>query len=455
MWLSARHEVKGLRRLLPAIFASGQDSNPGQIQSKEASLTERDREDISRSLTSGNAIPSSPSDEAESGPRHLMLADETGEPLVEIAPSSPQSSESSSSSTVLPPEISRGLSSIIEELPQAIDTGLDIAKPQYRVFLKKSFREGVQNGSLEMMKSNGPAGGFRLNVINGETKKIVGQGSIVRSGKWRRYLSGGFQIVSFVAGQSHLAEISQRLNQIETTTEDIRDHLADERQGALKGKIKYMKEVLQTLREADLAPEEVTTFNNQLETVERETLEVIEALSEEFDRRGLAIEDLDPEEFKLFWRLSKNKEQTTDEIDRYSSTVRRLETALWVRLIAAELKTYLPIDHQLLCRRRQSVRDMIKHIRVQHQESIDTAKEKASQLKGSVATEETTQAVREEVDERIEESFGPIKTRLEKMDAIARKGANVLKKRDQLLEQELELELIQKKDGSYQARMIE
>lgn len=428
--LSVGRKGKSLRHLLSSM-SKVHIPHPGQLRIKSTSSTKGE------------------------DPRHLTLSNETGEPLIEIAPSSSQTPDSCSGGTALPAEVPLALRSLIGDLPPAVSNAFDMGSTQYRVVFKPDLLKGLKNGNLEMMKSNGPAGGIRLNVINGKTKRVVGQGSIISSGKWKQCVSGSFQIVSFIAGQDHLAEISQQLDQIKTIAEDIRNHLKDKRRGALKGKIEYMKELLQTIRKGHTSTEEVITLNNQLETIERETLEDIEALKEEICRRRQNIEDLDPEEFTLFWRLHKNKEATLDEIERYTSTARQLETALWVRLIAAELKTYLPVDHQLVARRRKSVRDMIKREHARHQASMEAAKEKACQLKGSIATEETTQVARQEAEEKVVEIFASLNARLESMDEIAEKGASVLQERNQLLQKELELELIKSDDGSYQARMVD
>lgn len=450
MGLIARGKRKSLKSLWHFLFGlpgwPGADSN--HLRKDQAYVSEEGRTD---SEAPGDTLDLAAADKEgeneEKGPRHLMLSDENGEALIEIAPATAETTGDHLEGAELPAELTRILRALIAELPETGDTIFDLSTSQYRVFLKKPLRKGLRDGTFEMMKATGPGGGIRLNVVNGRTKKIVGQGKLLRSGKWRRYLSGSFQIVSFVAGQSHLAEISQRLDQIEETATEIQNHLKDERLGALKGKTKYMKELHQTLRDGLLSAEEATVYNNQLETIEREALETIETLLEELNRREEEIENLDPKEFHFLWRLHQNKEATIGEIERYATTARQIETALLVRLLAAELKTYLPVHHQLVSQRRKNVRNMIMKVREVHQATMETARQKARQLAGTVATEETTETSREEAEARVDEHFASIETRLEALDTIADQGEGVLQKRNQLLQKDVEIRLVQEADG--------
>lgn len=251
--------------------------------------------------------------------------------------------------TRVPANMMHALSPLMERVPSLVEGARSMSSDGFRVVLKPEFLKGARIGSFRMMQSRELEGAWRLNVIRAEPGpsgepmgRIVGQGSLVPAGEALGLATAAFQIATFVTAQMHLAEINARLAELKDLVEDVLNHLRNEQVGGLLGNIYYLHQVADQLKAGKLQEVEILTLNGQLETVERESLQVSEAILREVDEHVQNLERVNlanwfstaHTDFGELWRA----------LNCYWEAVRRYELALWVRCLALELKGQLPVD---------------------------------------------------------------------------------------------------------------
>ncbi|TMS82758.1 hypothetical protein [Pseudoalteromonas sp. S554] len=126
-------------------------------------------------------------------------------------------------------------------LTDATKAGMSIPNRTIELAFKADIQKGLDAGKYTIMttKTN-----ERLaDVIDVNTKKIVGKGRIVEGGRVKQFAAGAFHIASIAVAQSHLADISKNLKAINSSLGDISKHLEVLDTGKIKGAISYYEQV--------------------------------------------------------------------------------------------------------------------------------------------------------------------------------------------------------------------
>jgi hypothetical protein len=201
--------------------------------------------------------------------------------------------------------------------------------------------QGVIAGSYDL----GPVaeGGFRVFAVDQDG--IVGQDTLTADAALQPagLTAVLWQILSIVVGQRHLASADKRLKRLAHEITEIRPFLETGRWGRLSDRVASLEQLLAALhpfaRNRPRSRDDVAEIRGQLERMERETLEDLDAIRAEImalvrDALGTArIEFLGPD---------RDLSAAAQRVERFAVPLRHRNLAFVTRGVAAQLLACLP-----------------------------------------------------------------------------------------------------------------
>lgn len=137
-------------------------------------------------------------------------------------------------------------------------------------------QKGLANGTYKLLEN-------RAIVVTSTGGKIKEHAMIFQSGQAKQFLTGGFQLLSIVVAQSHLADIEKRLYSIENSLKHILGKLDAEDKSRIQGAIEYIKSILFSIKENEYKSELSSPQMNQIENINSDTLRWKKKLLNEFE----------------------------------------------------------------------------------------------------------------------------------------------------------------------------
>jgi hypothetical protein len=168
----------------------------------------------------------------------------------------------------------------------AIRPGMEVlthaqaARNAYTVVFQPRVAEGLANQAMTLMQGEQ---GFYLTAMetvvtkNGKAvQRIAGNGQLVANNVQRvAHLSmAALQVAAVVTAQAYLAEIDKKLATIQEGVNAIREWLEIKESSRLDGNYQYLQDIAGTIRAGGLNDTVVTVYLNQIEQIERESLEI-------------------------------------------------------------------------------------------------------------------------------------------------------------------------------------
>jgi hypothetical protein len=388
----------------------------------------------------------------------IVLRDAFDDVLARIEPlEEDQSVTETRDQNPLPEGLARHLGPLIERAPSGVATAHNLATDTYRVALSPELLEGVQNGSLQMMKSREMQDALRLNVVTKGGKEIAGQGNLVPASEALQLASAGFQLASFATGQVHLAQINERLEELSEGIQDIKKHLENQQEGELLGKLHYLRRIANQIQNGSLADVDVATVNNQLETIERETLELGAAIQKEAQQRMHELDDIDLD--TIMATAYQDASKLKDHSERCAETLRRYQLVFWVRLVTVELKTMLPVDQSILEERREDIRNDLREfqdlVEDHRARSLERTKDVTGYVRGNLPGVNSVERIRRDARIRIQDHLEPARQAAEQMSQTFQRGNNLLDERKSTLRNGVTVAVKRSSDGDIQAHLLE
>lgn len=126
----------------------------------------------------------------------------------------------------------------------ALDTGkatLLVPGRTLEVVFKPEIQEGFKKGAFTLMKTKD--GEILADAVDKASGKIVGKARLMEGGKVRQLASAGFQLVSIVVAQAHLAEIADGLRALNSKLDNITNRLESNDVSEIEGPIEYIREL--------------------------------------------------------------------------------------------------------------------------------------------------------------------------------------------------------------------
>lgn len=163
-----------------------------------------------------------------------------------------------------------------------------------------------------------------------------------------------WQIASVLVAQKHLADISKKLEVIQIGIQDISYFLDSQRKARIQSSYEYLRQVSSALSSGELSP----SVRNELESIERDLLEIQHHLEQEF-RRKLEERVNDGDTFGTE-DLTNN---LLSKADRLKDLTQDMALCLQTRIAAWHVFSLYPGEPQLKRSRQETIQRSIDQLK--------------------------------------------------------------------------------------------
>lgn len=247
------------------------------------------------------------------------------------------------------------LSAIMQQAPNLVANIANIVSPKYLLKFSPQIAQGLANGSYNLMGAI--EGGIRGIAVDA-SGKIIGQGTLQSVSKAPAVALAIWQVAAIITAQKYLSDINKQLRRIEVGIQDIKEFLENERLGKIGGNYEYLQNIATRLQNGNFTDTECKTFDNQIEHIERENLQIMATLKIEMEDLLNRVKNQD----LTGWGLRDNFETAKNILSDYKNSVRTSLMCIQVRTITAISKCALPVDQQLSKSRLEDLSESLDKI---------------------------------------------------------------------------------------------
>lgn len=252
------------------------------------------------------------------------------------------------------------LSSLFVAAPALASVGGTVApnlkSGTYTLSFKPEVTKGLQDGSLKFM--NSLEGGIRPVVV--DSKGVIRGVATLKTVSGIAVLANPatavFGILSVIAASDYMSDINKQLETISKNVSDIKEFLEADKRSQLEGDLKYLNDIGALLNQQKITPADVESFRTQLETVERETLQLASLEKSLMEKTDKAFAEVKLDK-KLFVFRNEDK---IDELKKLLTDHKRQAdsylNALMVRGLASQIRCALPESRSIALTRLEDVR---------------------------------------------------------------------------------------------------
>ncbi len=193
-----------------------------------------------------------------------------------------------------------------------------------------------------------------------------------------------WQIASVLVAQKHLADISSKLDEIKKGVAGISRFLDDQRKTRIRGTYEYLGQIYVALQGGELSG----AARNQLESCERDLIEIHEHLVEEYRQKAKKKVEVDE------WGSGELYKGISEKIDELDFLAQDIAVCLKTRIAAWHVLSLFPGDTSLKVARRESIQKSIRTFVSLGRVSRDTVQEEIHSIDSFWNTAETLQTRR-------------------------------------------------------------
>lgn len=278
-----RRADEQFRRTIQAEIRTGLRCATQQAESVRREIAELARRaaPVPVGLAATHAPPKMPLDSAS----QIVLGAEES-PLVRITALASANDRATTSSLVPVTESTqRELGPALGHAARALAGVGQATQRHLKMVFSPEIAQGLQDGTLHMMKSRAAEGGIRAMAVD-MAGTIRGQASLVKGLNPASVAMGALQIMAVITAQQYLAVINRQLEQIQGGINTIKDWLTNEVRGRLRGNSDQLRRMAQALNRHEVSERDREVFAHELQTIDREMSQVLKQIEEE-RRRSL------------------------------------------------------------------------------------------------------------------------------------------------------------------------
>ena len=274
-----------------------------------------------------------------------IIVGEPAAPLFELRPIEWEECSSPVPSGGLPSGVKTTFAAVLQQIP-GLGQSVRGAIPAYRVLFSPETMKGLQNGTLELVKSAGSSLPVARNVATGQfvsTGRVVqlgGQGLAIATAAW--------QVAAMITAQHFLAEIDAKLARIEGKLDEILHLIDSQMRGQLAAAMQMLAQYSETVKAGSLTEEDMQTICTKLEDFEHLCLSLIETAEREMAKREAEIRSLNP---GWFWKREDSHITINNQISDWRNAAELFLTACLVRTANCSIRSLLPVTCSLVARR--------------------------------------------------------------------------------------------------------
>lgn len=215
-----------------------------------------------------------------------------------------------------------------------------------------------------------------------------------------------WSVLAVITGQKYLRDIEHRLKKIEEGVADIKEFLENERNTGIQGNLLYLRQLYEVVKNGDLLEYDISSFNNQLESIERQCQQAV--LHYQIDMED-CFRKL--EEFEInAWTgrgLKKQSEEFKKVLNSFFHYSKYLFLVFQERLVTTYLKTFLPVGKSILRVRIDDLKESLRFLERtgKIEEFIEQSLERIEEFWALFASEETENQIKRSVEQDIRKNM--------------------------------------------------
>jgi hypothetical protein len=166
-----------------------------------------------------------------------------------------------------------------------------------------------------------------------------------------------WNVVTFIGSQAFIVEIDSQFEKVNEKLDSIKSFLEEKEYSVLEGDLKYLDTIRNTLTQQKLSEQDLDSFRNQLEAIERETLQSISLSQTQMDDISKKISEIKLDKTLVFFPNDDWITQMNDLVKEYNQKGEVYLAALEVRVIASQTRAALPTSRDLALSRLETVQN--------------------------------------------------------------------------------------------------
>jgi len=244
-----------------------------------------------------------------------------------------------------------GLSHWFQHAPSLAANSALMMSNTYKLTFNPEIAKGLANGSLQL--SSSMEGGLRAIAVDGQ-KAFLGHGSLypLTGLKLTAGAVAAWQVLATITAQKFLVDIDRQLAKLNKGIEELKDFLAYQQYAALVGNMKYLDSIWHTLHQQQLEMTEVGVFLNQLEEIDRESLQIMVALQLQMEKTQKEFVN---QPLGAYFSAQEYLSTSEKLIERYEQQARNYLVAASVKGLAAQTRCALPASPALAIERLEAL----------------------------------------------------------------------------------------------------
>lgn len=373
-------------------------------------------------------------------PTKLIIGDNT-KPLIEITRLNP-SQKMKYEDVILNDSLKTGFAALMQQAPNLAMNVANITSSKYLVQFSAEVSQGLSNGSLSLMKSL--EGGVKAVAIDG-SGKIVELGKINQVSGLNPATAAlaVWQVLAIITAQKYLSDINKKLAKIQADIEYIKQYLEDQRLGAIYGNFNYLKQIATSIGSNTITELDYSTFNNQIEHIERECSQIMEALELSLND---PLEKIKAQKFDGVG-LCDNFSAAKQYISDFENNARPYLTAMYVRTVAARVKCALPVDRKIAELRIEELQDKVERQKQHFSKFEKEVKKRIPDLKGFFSFDETDKEYQKELRKCLKSSLDTVNETTAEITESMVSTKIIVKKQMEEFQKPIQLEVKLKENG--------
>ena len=278
--------------------------------------------------------------EIQTMPSRIVIGDSLSKPLLTIEAIQLNSSNVQSKRlNITSGPISR-LSGMLQAVPSVLVAAEASTKSLYEVVINGDMVRAADGNGLRAMTLDS-AGKIQEHAKVFEVKNL--QNMINAAAVW--------QVASVVVAQKHLADISQKLDEIKQGVQGITRFLDTQRKSRIQAAYDYMGQAYQAIQNGELP----SSVRNQLEDCERDLIEIQHHLHSEYRQK---LEQ--KVEHKEMFGSEDLANDISIKINELNQLAHNMAFCLKTRIVAWHVLSLYPGEPQLKLARRASIQESIE-----------------------------------------------------------------------------------------------
>lgn len=257
--------------------------------------------------------------------------------------------------------------------------------------------KGLKNGTIKLMQSGSE---IKAIAVNSSTNKFAKIATLEAAQSALNPLATAiavWQVLAFVTSQKYLSDMNNKMQNIIEQINDLKYKLDNERIGKIEGNLKYLQSFNELLNNGFVKTEDLFVYNIQLETIERECLQVIHSFN--LDISSYIKQKFDSINENL--GLEENTKIISDALSEYDYMLKGIYFSYYGLLVQSQLKSNIAFNKDYLLYSLNEIDQKLVSQNEQIKTFYSNLADMINKLSGGMFTKKKTEtAIQDSIKER-------------------------------------------------------